>query len=158
LRSAAKALDRMLLAAESVLALALLAATVAITFAQVVCRYVLSSPLAWSQELATYSFVSLSFLGATMAVPLAGHYGIELLVRHFPPPLRRASRWLGVAVMLAFAVLLVVTGVPFALDAVDRSASMGVRMAPFYAVVPIAGMLIAIHVIAAEIARDSAAG
>jgi TRAP-type transport system small permease protein len=138
---------------EGALALAMLAATVVITFAQVIFRYVLGSPLAWSQELATYSFVSLSFLGATMAVPLAGHYGIELVVRHFPPRLKSASRWLGVAVVLAFAVLLVVTGIPFAFESVDRSASMGIRMAPFYAVVPIAGALIAIHVIAGELAK-----
>lgn len=142
---AAAALNRWLVAGEGVVAWLLLAAIIVITFTQVVCRYVLGLPLAWSQELATYLFVGLCYVGAVIAVPTAGHYGIDLLVRHLPAPLQALCRGIAFSVCFAFAIMLIVTGLPFVVDSVDRSASLSIRMATFYAAIPLCGALIALH-------------
>lgn len=51
-----------------------------IIFAQVIYRYVLKSPLAWSEEIARYLFVWVSFIGSFVAARRKQHIGVELLV------------------------------------------------------------------------------
>ena len=46
---------------------------------QVACRYVLKMPLAWSEELARFVYVSVSFLGASIAIRESSHITINLL-------------------------------------------------------------------------------
>lgn len=53
--------------------------------AQVVFRYVLNSPLAWSEEFARYSFVWISYLGCAYCVGVDGHTAITALREKLPP-------------------------------------------------------------------------
>jgi C4-dicarboxylate transporter DctQ subunit len=46
---------------------------------QVLCRYVLKMPLAWSEELMRYIYIGVSFLGAAIAVRENSHICIDLL-------------------------------------------------------------------------------
>ena len=50
-------------------------------FMQVVFRYVLRRPLSWSEELARYTFVWISLLGAAAVIPKSLTQGIDLLVK-----------------------------------------------------------------------------
>lgn len=55
-----------------------------IIFLQVVSRYVLKSPLSWSEELARYLFVWVSYIGSVIAARQGQHIGVELLIKKFP--------------------------------------------------------------------------
>src|SRR3990172_2703823 len=52
-----------------------------VTAAQVVFRFILKMPLAWSDELATFSFVWFALLGSALAVRENAHIGVDALVR-----------------------------------------------------------------------------
>lgn len=46
---------------------------------QVFCRYVFSMPLAWAEELVRYTYIAVSFLGASVAVRERTHISIDIL-------------------------------------------------------------------------------
>src|SRR5574341_2076578 len=60
-----------------------------VTAAQVVFRFILKMPLAWSDELATFSFVWFALLGSALAVRENAHIGVDALVRVLPVRYRR---------------------------------------------------------------------
>ncbi len=71
---------RLLAAVERVLFSGLMAAIGILTFAQVVWRYGFNQPLQWSEEMARYGFVWVTFLGAAALLRLKdGHPAIDTL-------------------------------------------------------------------------------
>ena len=70
---------------ESVLC-GLIFAMAAVTFSQVVARYVVQAPLSWSEELARFLLMWLSMLSAAYAFKLKAHfalhqtYGVDLIM------------------------------------------------------------------------------
>ena len=68
-----------------------LAATVALTFAQVVLRFVFSDPRAWVEEVGRYLFVWITFLGAAVAVAHDAHIRVDAFVQRLGPGGQRAT-------------------------------------------------------------------
>lgn len=56
---------------------------------QIFFRYVLSSPLTWTDEAARYSFIWAVFLGASFAVRKNEHVLMEVLICRFPRSVQR---------------------------------------------------------------------
>jgi len=76
--------------AEAVAALAF--ATLFLAFIiQVVSRYVLNAPVAWTLELCAIAYVWVVFWSAGVLVPERRHIAFDVLYNLFPP---RARRWL----------------------------------------------------------------
>lgn len=74
------ALVRLLAALERALISGLMAVITLLTLAQVFWRYVLEQPLQWSEELARYGFVWVTFLGAAVLFRLPdGHPAIDAM-------------------------------------------------------------------------------
>ncbi|MCA3179720.1 MAG: TRAP transporter small permease [Burkholderiaceae bacterium] len=65
----------------------LLALTV---FYQFFTRYVLSDSAAWTEEIARYLLIVVTFVGASMAVRRNSHIHVEFLYRWLPPAVGRA--------------------------------------------------------------------
>jgi TRAP-type C4-dicarboxylate transport system permease small subunit len=55
-----------------------------IIFVQIVTRYILNYPLSWSEELARYLMIWLTFLGTAVAVGKKGHIIIDFVIRYIP--------------------------------------------------------------------------
>ena len=51
-------------------------------FAQVVFRYIIGSPLSWSEETSRYMFVWLCYLGAYVGILRNAHIGVDYFTRH----------------------------------------------------------------------------
>src|SRR5438309_7268980 len=66
---------------------------------QVVRRFVFGAPAAWTEELATISFVWVIFWGTAFSVPLAAHVAVDFVVPRFAPSVRRALYALGLAAL-----------------------------------------------------------
>ncbi|MDR3073705.1 MAG: TRAP transporter small permease [Deltaproteobacteria bacterium] len=66
--------------------LAVFSVMVAIVFAQVIFRYALKHPLAWSEELARYLFVWATFLGASVAFYDRTNINVSLFVGKIKSP------------------------------------------------------------------------
>ena len=58
---------------------------------QVFCRYVLNHSLFWSEELARYLLVWLTFLGASVAYYRSVHPGIDVIYARMPGTIRKAA-------------------------------------------------------------------
>jgi len=88
---------------------------VALTIAQVGFRYLLDSPLIWSEELAKLLLVWMVFLGAAAVAFDGKHLDVDVLFQLLPRPVRVILRQLN----LAAAVLFLAPLVWFAWEIVD---------------------------------------
>jgi C4-dicarboxylate transporter DctQ subunit len=94
---------------ETVIAL-LLAAMTAVTFMQVVARYVFNYSFVWAVELTGVLFAWLIFIGMSYGLRAGAHIGVDSLVKAVGP---RTARAMGVAaslLCLAYAVIVAVGG------------------------------------------------
>lgn len=89
---------------------ALLVATVAIAFVQVVFRYALNSALSWPEEMARFAFVWCVFLAAAMVSRRSRHVVIDMLPRALGPAALRIHACAVRIVSAAVAVFLLVYG------------------------------------------------
>ncbi|MBU6497254.1 MAG: TRAP transporter large permease subunit [Rhodospirillales bacterium] len=85
-----------------------------VLFAGVVARYVLDSPLVWSDELASMLFLWLAMLGSVVALRRGEHMRMTALVGRVGPRTRGFLEVVAIAVPLAFLALIIVPGVRFA--------------------------------------------
>ena len=92
----------------------LIAAEVLILFAGVVARYVLRSPLVWSDELASILFLWLAMLGAVVALRRSEHMRMTTFVLMVPPVARSFVQSVGLSVSFVFLVLLLLPSIDYA--------------------------------------------
>jgi tripartite ATP-independent transporter DctM subunit len=95
---------------------ALVAAEVVILFAGVVARYVLHSPLIWSDELAATLFLWLAMLGAVMAVRHNAHMRMTAIVAKLDSGTAQFFEALAMATALAFLILIVSPAIDYAVE------------------------------------------
>jgi len=99
------AIDRSVGRALELACVTLLVVETLILFAGVIARYVLHMPLVWSDELASTLFLWLGMLGAALAIRRGEHLRMNTVVNRFRPAVRVFAEPFALAVMLAFAVL-----------------------------------------------------
>lgn len=137
-----------------------------ILIAQVFFRYVLQNSLPWSEEIARYLFVWASLLGASIALRLRYHPGLELMVNALPPRWRAAAGLLANGLVLLLLVVVAREGFLIGrMNAWQRSPAMGIPMTYPYAAVWVGSLLMAVHVlrfmveeVAAWVGKGAAAG
>ncbi len=83
---------------------------VAITFANVVARYLFQSGILWGLEATTYLFAWLVLFGVSYAVKHTAHLGVDALVNILPLRIQRLLGLLAVAVCLLYVGLLLKGG------------------------------------------------
>ena len=83
----------------------ILVALVAVTFSQVVFRYVLEASLSWSEELARFLLMWLAALSAAYAMKTGAHFALRFVVDRTPS---NVQRWIGSVVALSSAAFLAV--------------------------------------------------
>ena len=85
----------------------LVVAEIVILFAGVVSRYVLHSPLIWSDELASILFLWLAMLGAAVAFRRAEHMRMTAIVASARPAMRAYLDMVATCAALAFLLMIV---------------------------------------------------
>lgn len=145
-----RSLDRVVARWERGAAVALLALTVIIVVLQVFFRYVLNSSLSWSEEAARYLFIWAALLGFSSSVEARRLFSFEMLVARMS---RRGKRVCGVVNLIAavaFLWVLVVDGSGLVARTFSQSSpAIGMPMAIAYAALPVGGILVALHFLAA---------
>lgn len=71
-------------------------------FYQFFTRYVLDDSAAWTEEIARYLLIVVTFVGASMAVRRNNHIHVEFLYRYLPAPVGRVLSTLVDLIRLAF--------------------------------------------------------
>ena len=82
--------------------------------AQVFCRYILNSSLFWSEELARYMLVWLSFIGATVAYYRGLHPGVDIVTSRLPLSGQKIAGQLVHLITMAVALVMLIAGSRFA--------------------------------------------
>lgn len=143
-------IDRVVARWERGTAVALLAVTVAIVVLQVFFRYVLNSSLSWSEEAARYLFIWAALLGFSSSVEAGRLFRFEMLAARLPPAGRLVCAALFACAAIAFIGVLVFNGSLLVAHTTSQSSpAMGMPMAVGYAALPVGGILMAIHFLAA---------
>lgn len=83
----------------------ILIAMVAITFSQVVSRYVLNVSLSWSEEVARFLMMWLAMLSGAYGFKVRSHFALTMVVKRFGA---RGKHIVGFLVVLAMALFLCV--------------------------------------------------
>src|SRR3954462_697751 len=89
----------------------LLLVIVGVVFSNVVGRYFLHAPIRWSDEVAQFLFLWLSYLGALAALMGGRHYSFPNVIDMLPAGLRLAAKTVSDLIVLAMLAILVWGGV-----------------------------------------------
>jgi len=115
---------------------ALMALMSLITFAGVFFRFVLHSPLTWSEEAARYMMIWVTYLGAGIAVKKGRHIGVTMFISRVPLRVRGYLIFLAEMVVILFLSILVYQGINLLLTLRTQiSPAMGLPMViPYFAI------------------------
>ncbi len=111
-----------------------------LVFIQVIMRYVFSNSLSWSEELARYIFLWLSWIGASYAVKEHSHFRVEMFANMIKGDARRYFEIFILVVWFLFSFALTWLGtdlVLFLIDSGQKSSAMEIPMSWPYAAVPV---------------------
>jgi TRAP-type C4-dicarboxylate transport system permease small subunit len=122
----------------------------ALVFCQVVMRYIFGNSLSWSEELARFIFMWLSWVGASYAVKERSHFRVEMFANLLRGRHRKRFELLILAVWFGFSVVLAGLGTQlmiFLMETGQISAAMEIPMSWVYASVPAGCALMAIRLV-----------
>lgn len=127
---------------------ACMVAIVIVTSLGVVFRYFLNSPLFWTDEIARYALVWMTFLGGALLVRHSdGHVKVDFFTDRMRRSMRRVAIAVSTAVEIAIVSLVVIGGFIW-IQASTRAASAaaGIPMVLIYAVIPLSGLVALIFI------------
>jgi len=125
---------------------------VIIIFMQVIFRYLLKQSLSWSEELATFIFIWLTFIGASVASKERAHINVTMLVDNVKS-IKAKKAILILANVLSIAFLSVVTFYGFKMASQLLALGKNSAAMPFlkigliYFAIPLGGLFMILHLI-----------
>jgi TRAP-type C4-dicarboxylate transport system permease small subunit len=137
--------DRLLLAVNRWLVIALLAAMATMVFANVALRFLTDHSILWVEEASRYAMVWLTFVGAGPVLRYGGHIGIDTLQQALPraAPALRAVIF---ALLAIFFGVMVVVGVRYAtLTWAQTTPVMEIPVGAVYLAMPVGFALLLVH-------------
>lgn len=121
---------------------AMLVAICAIVFAGVFFRYFLQIGLGWTEELARYLQIWLTFVGATVAVKRWAHFQLTLVNQWIPAGVRRLTQIFAIAVVVALAAIMIKNGIDITRVTWNQASPvLGWRIGYLYLISPVSGVL-----------------
>ena len=113
---------------------------------QVFCRYILNSSLFWSEELARYMLVWLSFIGATVAYYRHLHPGVDTVTSRLSAANRHITTLLVYLITLGLGVVMVISGTQFAwFVRMQVTPALSLPKWIVLAIIPVAGMFFTLY-------------
>ena len=120
--------------------------------AQVIARYIIGSPLTWSEELIRFALIWSVFLGAGVVVRRGMLVAVEVIYLVAPSPLARAIGYASIAVSIVFWSVLIYYG--WAVQGMVgslMSGSLELPMGLVYLAIPVGALFALLNTIAVVI-------
>lgn len=115
---------------------------------QVIWRYFLNSPLVWTEELARYVFLWITFLGISYGLRKNAHIAVEMLVDSLPARLRKPIILFDYLVFLALLLYLLGPACNFCYKMWNiASPGMGLSMGIVYLALPLGFVLACVRIL-----------
>lgn len=132
--------------AATVIASSLLGLMVIVIAVQIVFRYLLDRPLSWSEELSTYMFSWVIFLGATMTIRRKQAPALRLIVERLPTRATAITNSVCDVLALAIGVVVLFNGVKyFWSEMAVTSNALRIPVAYPAAIMPLTGIGLVLH-------------
>ncbi len=141
-------LDKMLWRLELGVAIAAMTGVVAILILQVVCRYVLASPLFFAEELALVLMIVATFAGFSLMVAENRLISIDMFGTRISDVKRRWIAWFMRLAVLVLAVAIAVFSVQYLAVPwvwMETSATLGLPRAYLYVIVTVELCILSFH-------------
>ena len=135
---------------EKVLSVAILCVMTVSLVAGVVFRYFFHSPLTWSDEVAMFSLVWVTFLGASICIKRDQLAAVSFVMDQFTGRVRQMLLSSGIAVVILFCLFFLYLSLAWIASpsiAFERSDALQIPMIVPYAIVPIGFCTMSIHFI-----------
>ena len=146
-----KLLDRIEKALDAVLVFMMIVMAGAVVL-QVTSRYVFNNPTSWSEELARYLFVWITFLGAAVVIRKRRHVDVTVLTDRLPPSAAKVVYLVSDVAVLFMLGALTWAGAGLAIMAHRQlSAAMDLPMSLAYSAMPIGTGLMFVFLVATMI-------
>ena len=138
--------NRLLIKLESVLSAGLLAALLGLVSLQVLSRHIYFMPMNWTEEIARYTMIWLTFLGSGLALREGAHVAISNAQEALPGPAQYALRWGILLLLFGFFAFMVWVGIDYMNRmAIQKSAALRLPMKWVYAAMPAGFALMILH-------------
>jgi len=113
---------------------------------QVFCRYVLNHSLFWSEELARYLLIWLTFLGASSAYFRKVHPGVDVIYSRMSPKMKHISAIIVHIVCMGIFGIMIVYGFQFAwFVRFQISPALNLPKWIIAGIIPVSGLLLMLH-------------
>lgn len=113
---------------------------------QVFFRYMLNHSLFWSEELARYILVWLTFMGATTAYYRNLHPGVDILIKKVPMKIRDLLSLLVQIISCGLFGIMIVYGFKFAYFVrLQISPALSLPKWTVYSIIPVCGIILLFH-------------
>ena len=130
------------------LAALLTAGMVAAIFIQVSNRYIFNSPIAWTEEVARFMFIWLSFLGAFLALREHSHISIHAVMKCFSASVQATVSSVVTFLLFCYMTVLCWVGVTVAIETKDTfSAALELSFLYVHAAIPVGAGLMALYLL-----------
>ena len=128
-----------------VVLIALMVVLVISVLCQITFRF-FDHSIAWTEELARYSMIWMTFLGAAYALATRAHIGMELLVDRSQGMMKQIFIVVAAVVCLVFFVMMVVNGFELSMRVMSQpSAVLQIPMGIVYSVIPVSGFILILN-------------
>jgi TRAP-type C4-dicarboxylate transport system permease small subunit len=137
---------------EEIVGALALAVMVTVTFINVLTRYVIIYPLAFTEEITVSMFVWIVLLGTSIAFRTNSHLAMTFIYDLMPRPLKKLSCCIANAMCVFFFALMVWLGSIQVMDEIELSVvseALGIPTVVYSAGVPVFSVLIIVRIIQA---------
>lgn len=127
----------------------ILAVQFAVVIAQVVSRYVFNKPLMWTDELAKFLLIYITFFGCVLAEKYDQNVRFDFLIKRLPPIGQLIANILVDIIICVFYLVIIYYGIQLSIQAhfMQGVAIKWIRWSYIYACIPISfALLVAMHV------------
>ncbi|PMC35480.1 TRAP transporter small permease [Bacillus sp. UMB0899] len=127
----------------------MMALMVGLVFLNVILRAGFNSGLVWSEELARYLFVFITFIGAIGAMRSNSHLGMDIVIRRLPHKGKIVAYYLNQSLILVVMGMLVQGTSKMVVQSVEaRAAATGIPLSILYSIMIVTAVCIGINCIA----------
>lgn len=118
-----------------------------IVFWQVVSRFIVRDPSRWSEEVARYLMIWMTFLASSVGISRRTHLGLTIVVDSIKNPIASLIvRIVQDLCIIAFALVLCFYGLQYAVEGARQTGmSIPIRMSVVYGVIPLSGLFMVIN-------------
>jgi len=108
---------------------------------QVVMRYVFNFPLVWSEELAVYSMVWLTFIGSALATKDKEHITVTIVTEFLPKKIRRVVMQMSRVITCIFLLIIIFYGSQLSFENFNvTSVANRIPMGYVYGIIPLGAL------------------